>query len=175
MGDIKRIRRKYDVPAHPWEADRIQEEKRVQDEYALKNKKELWKAQKMLKDFRSQAGNLLTERSKRAEKMKGELLEKLVRLKFLEEGSSLDGVLLLTVDDVLNRRLQTLVYRKGLANNIRQARQFIVHGHIAIAGRKVTSPSYIVGREEEDKIGYVEGTGVRDIVRVPEEAEEEAA
>ena len=60
----------------------------------------------------------------------------------------------LTVRDVLERRLQTLVYKKGLALSIYHARQLIVHGHIAINGRRVRSPGYLVSREEEDKIGY---------------------
>jgi small subunit ribosomal protein S4 len=54
----------------------------------------------------------------------------------------------------LERRLQTLVYRLGLAKTIKQARQLITHGHIAIDGRRVTAPSYIVEKEEESKIGY---------------------
>jgi small subunit ribosomal protein S4 len=66
----------------------------------------------------------------------------------------LEDVLALTVEDILERRLQTHVYKKGLANSIKHARQLIVHGHIAVDGRRVTIPSYILDVEEEKKIGY---------------------
>jgi len=162
MGDIRKIRRKYDVPTHPWEADRIEEEKRLQRDYGLKNKREVWKAQKKLKKFRSQAGNLLTARSEEAEKQKRQLVEKLNRLGILKEEASLDDVLLLTINDILDRRLQSLVYKKGLANSLKQARQFIVHGHISVGGKEVTAPGYLVEKGEE--ISYVEGTNVDRIV-----------
>jgi small subunit ribosomal protein S4 len=58
------------------------------------------------------------------------------------------------LEDILNRRLQTLVYRRGLSQSIQQARQLIAHGHISIDGQKVSAPSYLVLREEEDQIAY---------------------
>ena len=42
----------------------------------------------------------------------------------------------------LECRLDNLVYRLGLANSIRQARQMVVHGHILVNGKKVDRPSY---------------------------------
>ena len=43
---------------------------------------------------------------------------------------------------MLECRLDNLVYRLGLANSIRQARQMVVHGHILVDGKKVDIPSY---------------------------------
>jgi len=60
----------------------------------------------------------------------------------------------LTVEDILERRLQTIVFRKGLAKTIHQARQLITHGHIAIGNQRVTVPSYLVTREEEELVNY---------------------
>jgi len=60
----------------------------------------------------------------------------------------------LRTKDLLERRLQTIVFRKGLAKTIYQARQLVVHGHIAIAGRRVTSPGYIVPVDEENLIDF---------------------
>ena len=60
----------------------------------------------------------------------------------------------LTIEDILERRLQTVVFRKGLARTIFQARQLITHGHVTIDGRRVTIPGYIVLREDEAKIVY---------------------
>ncbi|MER6498633.1 30S ribosomal protein S4 [Streptomyces sp. NPDC001455] len=44
----------------------------------------------------------------------------------------------------LERRLDALVLRSGLARTIYQARQMVVHGHIEVDGRKVDKPSYRV-------------------------------
>lgn len=43
---------------------------------------------------------------------------------------------------LLECRLDNLVYRLGLASSIRQARQMVVHGHILVDGKKVDRPSY---------------------------------
>jgi small subunit ribosomal protein S4 len=86
--------------------------------------------------------------------MEKELLARLKKLGIIHETAILDDVLDLTVEDILERRLQTIVFRKGLAKSIYQARQLITHGHIIIGDQRVTVPSYLVTREEEEKIAY---------------------
>ncbi len=66
----------------------------------------------------------------------------------------LDNVLDLTIEDILERRLQTIVFRKGLARTIYQSRQLITHGHVTIDGRRVTIPGYIVPKADEAQIVY---------------------
>ncbi|MCX6707238.1 MAG: 30S ribosomal protein S4, partial [Candidatus Woesearchaeota archaeon] len=68
--------------------------------------------------------------------------------------NSLDPILDLTLRDILERRLQTQVYKKCLARTVEQARQFIVHGHITVGGRKVTAPSYLVAAQEEMTLAF---------------------
>ncbi|MFP4002085.1 MAG: S4 domain-containing protein, partial [Thermoplasmata archaeon] len=65
-----------------------------------------------------------------------------------------------------------LVYHKGLAHSANQARQFIIHGHISVNGRKVTVPSYIVNEEEESTIAYYQNSPLSDELH-PERPEEE--
>ncbi|ADD09204.1 30S ribosomal protein S4 [Candidatus Aciduliprofundum boonei] len=158
MGDPRFNRKKYETPKHPWEADRIKEEWELQKKYGLKNKREIWKAKSLLRNFRGQARQLqakLRYGNPQAEKEQKLLFDKLIRLGILNEANAtLDAVLSLTVEDILRRRLQTIVYLKGLARTPKQARQFIVHGHIAIGDRKVTIPSYLVRKEEEDLVDY---------------------
>jgi small subunit ribosomal protein S4 len=60
----------------------------------------------------------------------------------------------MSLEDILERRLQTLVFHRGLAQSMQQARQLIAHGHISIGGRKVSSPSYLVLKDEEEKLVY---------------------
>ena len=72
----------------------------------------------------------------------------------LPETATVDDVLRLTIEDILERRLQTMVYNNGLSNTIYHARQLITHGHISIAGQKITSPGHLVLRNEESNINY---------------------
>ena len=95
------------------------------------------------------ARELAAKKDKTKEKV---LIEKLNRLGLLSGGVSLDDVLGLTLESIFERRLQTIVFKKGLVNTIKQARQFIIHGHVMIGNRKVVYPSYLVPKDEEDKI-----------------------
>ncbi len=152
MGDPRRSRKKYKKPKRLWDEKRIAEESKLRREYGLKATRELWIATEELRRVRREARKLLAlgeEERKRGEK---KILDKLERLNI--SANSLDDILSLTVRDFLERRLQTLVYRKGLAKTPKQARQLIVHGFIAIDGVKQVSPGRLVRRDEEDKISY---------------------
>ena len=150
MGDPRRLKRKYSEPAHPWQATRIKEEKELLKEYGLKNKTEIWKATSKLKNFANQAKKLIALTGKQAEKETIQLLNKLKKLGLLKEEAQLSDVLGLTARAILERRLQTLVYKKGLARSVKQARQFITHRHILVNGKKITAPGYIVPKKEEN-------------------------
>ena len=152
MGAPRKLTKKYSRPKHPWKAERIEAERKVLREYGLGNKTELWKTETVLRGFRGQGRTLLALTTEQASKDEAELLGKLSRLSLIGKDSGLDDVLKLRVNDLLERRLQTQVYRKGLANTVKQARQFIVHGHVLVNGSKVTAPSYMVKQEEEGTI-----------------------
>ena len=158
MGDPKFSRRKYEKPSHPWEGERIKAENELLMKYGLKNKRELWRAQSFVRTLRAQSRELqarVRTGDKQAEVETRELLQRCARLALLPpEGASLNDVLALNTEAVLQRRFQTVIYRKGLAFTPKQARQFIVHGHASISGRKVTIPGYIVKRGEEEMIDY---------------------
>jgi small subunit ribosomal protein S4 len=157
MGDPKFSRRKYDTPSHPWQGERIKEENELLKKYGLKNKKELWKAQSLLRNYRGQGRDLLARLrygDVQAEIERKGLLSKLANLGVLPDDASLDDVLALEVERILNRRLQTIVYLKGLSYTPKQARQLIVHGHTLVNERKVTVPGYLVNRSEEASIAY---------------------
>jgi len=176
MGDPKFSRKKFEKPSHPWQEERIKEENDYIRHYALKNKKEFWKARSILKNIRAQARNLqarLRYGEKQAREEMDNLLEKLVDKGYLKgQDHTLNDVLNLSVENILNRRLQTLVYHKGLAHSPKQARQFIIHGHVSINGRRVTVPSYIVNKEEEATIEYYSNSPLSDELH-PERPEEE--
>lgn len=152
MGDPKRPRKQYETPRHPWKANRLAEELQLLGEYGLRNKRELWRAETILRKIRAHARTLFALSSEKRASEEHSLIQKLYRMGLLNEDATADDVLRLTVRDVLERRLQTMVYRLGLAKTIHQARQLIFHGHVYIGDRKVRSPSYHVMRGEENLI-----------------------
>lgn len=158
MGDPKFLRRTFERPKHPWEEARMAEENKTLEKYGLKNKRELWKAQFRLRNYRRQARELqarLRAKEAQAEKETKWLLDSLSRIGILPPSSgSIDDVLSLTIEPLLERRLQWMVYVKGLSSSLGGARQMIVHGHISVGDHRVRSPGYIVSREEEGKVTY---------------------
>ncbi len=154
MGDPRRIRKKYQGPRHPWNKERIEEEKQLLREYGLSNKKELWKVQSKLTNFKDNIKRLIPLSSEQSVREREQIFSRLRRLGLLGASASADDVLGLSVRSLLDRRLQTVVFKKGLARSIKQARQFIVHGHIVVGDRKITSPGYLVPVAEESLIDF---------------------
>lgn len=152
MGDPKKQRRSYSKPRQLWQMERIEREKKLVKKYGLKNGKELWKVESLLRTFRRRARKLLTLKTEQAEIEKKQLLDRLSTLNISKKSAGIDDVLVMKIEDILERRLQTMVQKTGLANTPKQARQFIVHGLITIGGNRVTSPSYLVKRDEEKDI-----------------------
>ncbi|MCS7142943.1 MAG: 30S ribosomal protein S4 [Aigarchaeota archaeon] len=152
MGDPKRQRKKYETPKQPWRVERLDEELRLVGEYGLRNKRELWRAQSTLRKYRKIARELFVLRGEERKLKEGILIGKLYGMGLIDESSTADDVLKLTVRDVLERRLQTVVYKLGHAKSIYHARQLIAHGHVVVGDRKVTSPGYLVPRGMEGSI-----------------------
>ena len=166
MGDPKFSRRKYETPSHPWEGERIAAENELVMKYGLKNKMELWRAQSFIRTLRANSRDLQARTRTGDPQAKVEteqLLTKCAKLGLLpEQGADLNDVLVLTTEDVLARRFQTIMFRKGLSFTPKQARQFIVHGHVFIGGRKITIPGYMVRRGEEELIQYNPSSPISD-------------
>ena len=158
MGDPKKQRKKYRRPSHPWEKDRIEAENKLLRKYGLRRKEEVWKTETLLRSFRRNARRLLAASGPQAELETKQMLERLKRLGLISGGATLDDVLGLTVENILERRLQTIVSKKGLAKTLLQARQLVLHGHVIISGKRVTVPSYLVSVKEEGEIGLAPGS-----------------
>ncbi len=154
MGDPRRQKKKYVTPKRPFDSDRFEQELNLIGTYGLRNKKELWKHKTDLSRYRRQARNLLALSIDERGVQERELVDKLVRTGVLTTEPLLDHVLDLTLDNVLDRRLQTLIFRKGLACSMHHARQLVTHGHIALDGARVTTPRRIITVGEEDRLMF---------------------
>ncbi len=163
MGDPKLPKKKYRTPSHPWQKGRIEEEKLLKKEYGLKNKKEIWKMVSVLRNFHQQAKSLIVSKSPQADKERIQMIGKLASYGLVEAGATLDNVLGLTVRDIMDRRLQTILFKRGMACSVDQARQFITHMHIMVGENVITSPSYLVTSAESTKIGFAPRSILSDI------------
>ncbi len=149
---MRHLKRKFSKPRKPWEKQRILEEKKLIDEYAYKNKREIWKMKSKVSSYRDFAKKLVSIRTKQEEKERDEFLKGMFKKGLISKNANVEDVLALTVRDISERRLQTLVFRKGLARSMKHARQLITHGHVFVGDKKVTAPSTLINRDEESLI-----------------------
>ena len=174
MGDPRRLRPKYETPRKIWSKERIEAEQKLVEEYGLRSMHELWVMQMELKRIRREARKLLSLGEKGEAEGK-RLISKCLRLGYAKEGANLDSMLALSIRDVLERRLQTRVLKRGLARSSGQSRQLITHGFISVKGRKMSSPSYIVPVNEEQSITYFKPINLATPVMAQRSARKEEA
>jgi len=173
MGDPKKRRKKYKTPHILWNKDQIEQGINLFKQYGLKNKKELWKMEAILDLFSLQSKRLIASTSANTELEKEQLLKRVSSLGLISATAKMEDILALSIDKILERRLQTLVFKKGLSRTINQARQFITHEHITVGDKKITSPAYLVSISEENKISFPAASALFSLDH-PERLKEEA-
>lgn len=152
MGDPHKPKKTYHRPRRIWTIDQLNAELYILGTYGLRNKRELWKAQSEVARIRNQARALLAVPPEFRRDKELRLLGFLNRLGLVNESASLDDVLNLKIEDILERRLQTIVMRKIMSKSATQARQIVSHCHVSVGSRTVNLPGYIVRKDEEPNI-----------------------
>mmetsp|Transcript_1420 Transcript_1420/g.2358 ORF Transcript_1420/g.2358 Transcript_1420/m.2358 type:complete len:190 (-) Transcript_1420:49-618(-) len=145
------------TPRRPFEKERLDNEMKVVGEFGLKNKRELWRIQLMLAKMRKNARELLTldEKSPKRIFEGAALLRRCTRLGLLDEDKrELDYVLAIKSQDIMSRRLQTLVFKQNLAKSLHHARVLIKQRHIRVGRQMVNIPSFLVRVDSEKHIDY---------------------
>ena len=168
MGDVKNFRKDWNKPKRPFNFDLKMEELKILGTFGLKTKRELWKARTELSRVRNQARSLLALRQEVREKEEPILMNSLSRIGLVEQNATLDDVLNLEINDLLSRRLQTVIMKKFYFKTPYQARQAISHGHIMIGDRIVNIPSYVVKVDEENKVKLTSESIFNKILSKPE-------
>jgi small subunit ribosomal protein S4 len=152
MGDPKKIRRKYEKTKMMWNRERIDQEHGIRDKYGLSNLRELWKATTEVGKIRRNVREVLAGRS--SNQVGSQMIARLARYGIVKPEATLDDLLVVSPEAILERRLQSIVFRKGMAKSARQARQLISHGFISVNGRKINAAGYLVTKSEEGMISY---------------------
>jgi len=145
------------TPRRPFEKERLDQELKLIGVYGLRNKREVWRVKYTLAKIRKAARDLLTREEKDPKRLfeGNALLRRLVRIGVLDEDKmKLDYVLGLRVEDFLERRLQTQVFKSGLAKSIHHARVLIRQRHIRVRKQVVNIPSFIVRLDSQKHIDF---------------------
>lgn len=145
------------TPRRPYESERLDQELKLAGEYGLRNKREIWRIGFTLSKIRRAARELLTMEEKDPKRLfeGNALIRRLIRIGVLDETKAkLDYVLGLRVEDFLERRLQTLVFKLGLAKSIHHARVLIRQRHIRVGKQVVDIPSFVVRLESQKHIDF---------------------
>jgi len=161
-------RKVWKKPKRPLNYDLIMDELQTLGTFGLKTKRELWKTQTELSRVRLQARSLLALGQEARERKEPILMQSLSKIGLVDQNSTLDDVLNLQVNDLLERRLQTIAHKKLYFKTPYQARQAIVHGHVMIENSVVTIPSYVVKIEEEEKIRLIPESRFNETLSKPE-------
>lgn len=156
MGTGKKLKKKFEKPGHPWERARIEKERILRENYGIRRKSEIWKMSSMLKNFKRQAKKLIAMTGVQTEREKQQLISKLNRLGLIEKDATMDSILSITLENLMDRRLQSKIFLMGLARTSKQARQLVIHGHINVNDAVIDSPSYLV--KVGDKISYTKAS-----------------
>ncbi len=156
---VKKLKKQYETPNEGWSEERIAREDELIEQYGLKNKREVYKAESELRALRREARNLVAAED---ETQKQDLIDRANSLGLVKEDAQLENILTLNTTDILERRLQSAVNRRGYADTAKEARQMVVHGHVYVDGERVNIPGYLLTKEEEKEIE----------VRMPEPDEE---
>ena len=168
MGDTKNFRRIWKKPKRPLNFDLKMEELKILGTFGLKTKRELWKARTELSRVRNQARSLLALSQDVREQKEPILMNSLSKVGYVQSDATLDDVLNLEINDLLGRRLQTIVQKKFYFKTPYQARQAVSHGHVLIGDQIVNIPSYLVKVDEEDKVKLTSESVFNEILSKPE-------
>ena len=113
---MKRKHKVYSRPKRPFDKPRIEEEAGIVDEFGLKNKREIWKAEAKIKTIREKAKKLISAKPEEQQALFNKLNK--IGLKV----NSISSVLSLDKKDYLKRRFQTIVVAEKTCFNFKTSK-----------------------------------------------------
>src|SRR3989344_7035499 len=151
-----RKKNRFSWPRKLYDKNRISSENSLVEQYGLKNKREIWKAEAKVKYFRDRAKILITASPEEQNTFFAKLNSVGLPVKNIAD------VLALNKEDILRRRLSTIVWKRQLANTAKQARQMIVHRKVAVSGKIIDVPSFLVPVADEMAVFVKKSPAIKD-------------
>jgi U3 small nucleolar ribonucleoprotein protein IMP3 len=93
--------------------------------------------------------------------MTEQLLQKLARLGVIDSATSLEKASGVTVSAFCRRRLPVVMVRLKLAESVREAVALVEQGHVRVGPSVVTDPAFLVSRNLEDFVTWVDGSKIK--------------
>lgn len=156
----RRYKKVTNKPKNPFEKKRFESELKTINKYGLKSKVELWKYQLLIAKLKKISGKVLRNEidydSSAVVSKKYNLLWFCFKFNLLlESESGLEYVLRVSLEQMLERRIQFLIVRLGMATTCHEARIKLLHKRVMFKTQSIDKPSFLVRKSNEDKIKFM--------------------
>ncbi|XP_064459022.1 U3 small nucleolar ribonucleoprotein protein IMP3-like [Ornithodoros turicata] len=146
-----------------WEVDNNLHEVKVMKKYFVQKREDYTKYNKLSRSIRELARKIkeLDPKDPFREKSTRELLEKLHSMGLITTKENLELCDRVTASSFCRRRLPVIMVRNQMAQQLKMATQFVEQGHVRIGPDLVTDPAFLVSRQLEDFVTWVDSSAIR--------------
>ncbi|XP_063283025.1 U3 small nucleolar ribonucleoprotein protein IMP3 [Pelobates fuscus] len=146
-----------------WEVDNNIHEVKVLRKYRMDKREDYTKYNKLSRNVRELAQKIrdLDEKDTFRIQSTAKLLEKLYAMGLIPTKQSLQLCEMVSASSFCRRRLPTIVVRLRMAQNLKTAVTFIEQGHIRVGPEVITDPAFLVTRNMEDFVTWVDSSKIK--------------
>ncbi|XP_064463926.1 U3 small nucleolar ribonucleoprotein protein IMP3-like [Ornithodoros turicata] len=146
-----------------WEVDNNLHEVKMMKKYFIQKREDYTKYNKLSRSIRELARKIkeLDAKDPFREKSTRELLEKLHSMGLITTKENLELCDRVTASSFCRRRLPVIMVRNQMAQQLKMATQFVEQGHVRIGPDLVTDPAFLVSRQLEDFVTWVDSSAIR--------------
>ncbi|AET37828.1 snoRNA-binding rRNA-processing protein IMP3 Ecym_2071 [Eremothecium cymbalariae DBVPG len=155
------------VDFHDWKQDQGHRDTQVMRTYYIQDREDYHKYNKICGDIRRIANRLSLLPPTDPFRVKHEqlLLEKLYQMGILTTKSKISNLEnKVTVSAVCRRRLPVIMHKLKMAETLKDAVKFIEQGHVRVGPNLITDPAYLVTRNMEDYVTWVDSSKIKKTV-----------
>jgi U3 small nucleolar ribonucleoprotein protein IMP3 len=157
----KKLLKKVDF--FSWKSDSNVREAKIIRKYLLQDREDYVRYNKLAGGITKLLGMIvkLPKTNETRGAISEQILQKLYAMGIINNTTSLSAVENLTVSAFCRRRLPVVMVRLKMAENLKEATQFIEQGHIRVGPNIVTDPAFLVTRTFEDYVTWVDSSKIK--------------